>query len=313
MSPVAHDGGRKGQEESLAQENDGWEEDGILEYYWGEHIHLGYYNEDELKRGYKNKDFVKAKYDLVDEMMKFGGIGPDEYAQATVLDVGCGIGGTSRYLAKQLGPKSTIIGVNLSPGQVKRATELAQGQGVSNAEFQVANALDLQFEDNSFDVVWACESGEQMPDKEKYINEMIRVLKPGGKLIISTWCQRDDSNVPFTKKDMRHLQYFGRKWNLPPFISVQAYDKLLQKTGLVEKVRAENWSKYTIASWRHSIWVGLYDPRGWIGKPKVYVKSFRDAFGLERMHGAHKRGLMEYGVIAATKLTLCVEEKKDIS
>lgn len=64
--------------------------------------------------------------------------------------------------------------------QVERATQLAEEQGVPNAKFQVTNALDMTFEDESFDLVWACESGEHMPDKGKYIEEMTRVLKPGG-------------------------------------------------------------------------------------------------------------------------------------
>lgn len=41
------------------------------------------------------------------------------------------------------------------------------------------NALEMDFEDNTFDLVWACESGEHMPDKAKYVQEMTRVLKPG--------------------------------------------------------------------------------------------------------------------------------------
>ena len=44
---------------------------------------------------------------------------------------------------------------------------------------QVMNALEMDFEDNTFDLVWACESGEHMPDKAKYVQEMTRVLKPG--------------------------------------------------------------------------------------------------------------------------------------
>ena len=41
------------------------------------------------------------------------------------------------------------------------------------------NALEMEFEDDTFDLVWACESGEHMPDKAKYVQEMTRVLKPG--------------------------------------------------------------------------------------------------------------------------------------
>ena len=44
-------------------------------------------------------------------------------------------------------------------------------------------------QDNSFDLVWACESGEHMPDKRAYVEEMVRVLKPGGTLVIACWCQ----------------------------------------------------------------------------------------------------------------------------
>ena len=62
---------------------------GILESYWGEHIHLGYYNDEERARGYKKKNFIQAKYDFIDEMMTFGKVG----APKTILDVGCGIGG----------------------------------------------------------------------------------------------------------------------------------------------------------------------------------------------------------------------------
>ena len=78
---------------SVGREYDAWTTEGILEEYWGEHIHLGYYSPEELKAGYKKKNFIQAKYDFVDQMMDFGKAG--SLAQPmTVLDVGCGIGGT---------------------------------------------------------------------------------------------------------------------------------------------------------------------------------------------------------------------------
>lgn len=198
--------------DSVAKEYDAWTADGILEYYWGEHIHLGYYNKEEMEAGYKKKDFIQAKYDFIDEMMKLGGIDPATDSGAKVLDVGCGFGGTSRYLADKLGPKADVTGITLSPNQVKRGTELAEERGLPNAKFQVMNALEMDFPDNSFDIVWACESGEHMPDKEAYINEMMRVLKPGGKFVMATWCQRDDREVPFDKKDKRDLRFLYEEW-----------------------------------------------------------------------------------------------------
>ena len=210
---------RRYEEGSVAREYDAWADDGILEYYWGEHIHLGYYSKEEMSAGYKKKDFVQAKFDFIDEMMKFGGIDPKEDSEAKVLDVGCGFGGTSRYLAKKLGPKSSVVGITLSPRQVKRGTELAQEQGVPNAKFQVTNALNMTFANNTFDIVWACESGEHMPDKELYISEMMRVLKPGGKFVMATWCQRDDRELAFNKKDKRDLQYLYEEW----YVSIKVW------------------------------------------------------------------------------------------
>lgn len=288
-------------EDSVAREYDAWTQDGILEYYWGEHIHLGYYNEEEMAAGYNKKDFIQAKYDFIDEMMKFGGIDPSVDSGAKVLDVGCGFGGTSRYLADKLGPKADVTGITLSPNQVKRGTELAEERGLSNAKFTVMNALEMDFPDNSFDIVWACESGEHMPDKEAYINEMMRVLKPGGKFVMATWCQRDDREVPFDKKDKRDLRFLYEEWTHPYFISIEAYAELIDATKRMGPVKTADWVTPTIASWRHSIWVGIYDPMGWIFKPTKYVKCARDAYCLERMHRAFKRGLMEYGMFAATK------------
>lgn len=72
-----------------------------------------------------------------------------------------------------------MTGITISPEQQRRATNLAAERGVANAKFELCDALDMKYPDNSFDLVWACESGEHMPDKEKYVQEMARVLKPG--------------------------------------------------------------------------------------------------------------------------------------
>lgn len=87
----------------------------------------------------------------------------------------------------------------------------------------------------------------------------------------------------------------------PYFISIEKYAELIDATGVMNKVTTEDWNKNTIASWRHSVWVGVYDPRGFIFKPHKYLKCARDGYCLERMHRAFDRGLMQYGMFAATK------------
>merc|ERR1719478_618744 len=57
---------------TVGREYDAWTSEGILEYYWGEHIHLGYYAENERKQPfYGGKDFIEAKYDFIDKMLQF--------------------------------------------------------------------------------------------------------------------------------------------------------------------------------------------------------------------------------------------------
>ena len=290
---------------TVGREYDAWTEEQILEYYWGEHIHLGYYTDDVLARGAgtllgcKVKDFVEAKLDFVEEMAIWAGCA--EKTPRTVLDVGCGIGGASRHLAKGFGEGTSVTGITLSPKQVARATELAEQQGVRNAEFRVMNALAMDFPDNSFDLVWACESGEHMPDKKKYVEEMVRVLKPGGTLVIATWCQRDDRDEPFSARELTNLNYLYKEWAHPYFISIDAYAELVGSTGKMGGIDTDDWTRQTIASWRHSVWAGVWDPLPVFSKPKVWYKTVRDIVCLERMHRAFDVGLMQYGMIKAVK------------
>lgn len=286
---------------TVGTEYDAWTQEGILEHYWGEHIHLGYYSPNEMRAGYKNKNFIQAKYDFIDRMLAFSGINALQSPPKTVLDVGCGIGGTSRYIASALGEDTTVTGITLSPMQVKRATALAEERGLSNAKFQVMDALAMGYPDNSFDMVWACESGEHMPDKKKYIEEMTRVLKPGGILVVATWCQRDDSGEPFTEKDLKRLDYLESEWTHPHFISIAKYREHMEGTGALEKIHTEDWWEQTIASWRHSIWVGVYDPWPVARRPWLWYKTLRDGICLERFHRSFEDGLMGYGMFRARK------------
>merc|ERR1712232_306778 len=127
-----------------------------------------------------------------------------------------------------------------------------------------------------------------MPDKAKYINEMMRVLKPGGKFVMATWCQRDDRERPFDQKEKRDSKFLYEEWTHPYFISIEAYEELIAATGVMNVAKT-------------AIWVRIYDPRGFIFKPTKYWKCVKDAYCLERMHRAFDRGLMEYGMFAATK------------
>ena len=171
---------------SVASAYDAWTQDMLLERLWGEHIHLGFYHS-----GKTNTDFRKAKVQFVHELVKWSGL--DKLPKGSrVLDVGCGIGGSSRILAKYYG--FNVTGITISPAQVKRARELTQ-DGL-HCNFQVMDAMDLKFEDGSFDAIWSVEAGAHMNDKNKFADEMLRTLRPGGYLALADWNSRDLSAYP---------------------------------------------------------------------------------------------------------------------
>eukprot|EP00908_Phaeocystis_cordata_P020600 Transcript_32260.p1 GENE.Transcript_32260~~Transcript_32260.p1 ORF type:complete len:394 (+),score=137.81 Transcript_32260:59-1240(+) len=281
---------------TVGREYDAWTSEGVLEYYWGEHIHLGYYEEGNRKGPfYGGKDFIEAKYDFTEKMLEFS----KAESPASVLDVGCGIGGTSRYLAKRF-PEAQVTGITISPEQQRRATALATERGIPNAKFELVDALNMSFPDNSFDLVWACESGEHMPDKELYVQEMARVLKPGGRIVVATWCQRE-TPPDFSPQERKTLDYLYGEWTHPYFISIEEYDRIMQRTNKLEQIVTDDWAVQTIPAWRQSIWAGVWDPWPVISRPHLWWKVVRDAWCLEVMHRAFTDGLMEYGMFTAQK------------
>ena len=188
-------------------------------------------------------------------------------------------------------------------GQVRRATELAAAAGLKNCNFRVMDALNMEFPDNTFDLVWACESGEHMPDKAAYVAEMVRVLKPGGTLVLATWCQRDlPPGAAFTPEEQARLDFLYDEWAHPYFVSKEEYGRIAAGGGQMERVVIADWTAPTIASWRHSVWVGVWDPWVVVFKgPRIWYKTVREIVTLERMHRAFADGLMEYGMMKAVK------------
>jgi len=96
-----------------------------------------------------------------------------------VLDVGSGVGVTPCFIAKRYGCR--VVGVDISESMVERSRERAMREKVADrVEFRVADAQDLPFEDAVFDAV-ITESVTSFPeDKQKVVNEYVRVTKPGG-------------------------------------------------------------------------------------------------------------------------------------
>jgi len=124
-----------------------------------------------------------------------------------VLDVGCGIGGSSRFLATKLG--CNVTGIDLTHEFVDTAIRLSELVGLDGSvKFQQASALELPFADNSFDVVWTQHVQMNIQDKRRFYSEMARVLVPGGRLVFHDIFQNEDRQP-----------YFPVPWAAEPSIS----------------------------------------------------------------------------------------------
>lgn len=100
-----------------------------------------------------------------------------------VLDVGCGVGGTSRCLAREFG--CHITGIDLTDEYCRAAAMLSDRTGLAElVDYRQGDATSLPFPDASFDIVWTEHAAMNIPDKPKLYREMHRVLKPGGTLAI---------------------------------------------------------------------------------------------------------------------------------
>ena len=279
---------------SVATSYDEWTEDGILEFYWGEHIHLGHYGSPP-----QQKDFLTAKSDFVHEMVRWGGL--DKLPPGTtVLDVGCGIGGSSRILGRDYG--FAVTGITISPQQVQRAQALTP-QDLNNVQFRVDDAMALSYPDASFDVVWSIEAGPHMPDKGVFAKELLRVLKPGGVLVVADWNQRDDRQIPLNSWEKPVMQQLLDQWSHPAFSSIEGFSELLAETGLVQGiVTTADWTEQTLPSWIDSIWQGIARPKGLVSfGVSGFIKSLREIPTILLMRLAFGQGLCRFGMFRAVR------------
>ncbi len=279
--------------DSVANFYDEWTQGGLLEFYWGEHIHLGHYGSPP-----RRKDFLTAKSDFVHEMVRWGGL-EGLPRGTTVLDVGCGIGGSSRILARDYG--FSVTGITISPQQVQRAQQLTPK--TLDAQFLVDDAMALSFPDGSFDVVWSIEAGPHMPDKAVFARELMRVLKPGGVLVVADWNQRDDRRTPLNFWEKPVMRQLLDQWSHPAFSSIEGFAELLSATGFVQgEVDTADWTEQTIPSWIDSIWQGIIRPAGLVRFGlSGFVTSFREVPTILLMRLAFGTGLCRFGMFRAVR------------
>lgn len=145
---------------------------------------------------------------------------------AHVLDLGCGVGGPALRIAARADAR--VTGVSISEEQVKTANRLAAEAGVADrVRFDHADAMKLPFADQTFDAVMALESIGHMPDRQQALTEACRVLRPGGRIVLTDAFER----AP--RKETRHpaIDRFCDNF-MVTMADIDDYAALLHRSGL---------------------------------------------------------------------------------
>jgi tocopherol O-methyltransferase len=256
---------------------------------WGEHMHHGHYGPD----GKAVKDHRQAQIDLVEKMLEWGGVS----RARVVLDAGCGVGGSARYLALKF--EASVLGVTLSAVQADRAAAYNRQAGLdANVRIEQRDMMTLTEADGPFDLIWSMESAEHIAEKQHMFELFHRLLAPGGTLLMATWCRRPEALGP-KASTQRLLDHICRLYHLPPMVSRPDLETMARSAGF-SGLRSDDWSAAVSPFWRAVIRSAL-SGRGIRGLLKAGLPTIRGAWAMRYMTRGFRRGILEFAVLRGTK------------
>ena len=205
---------------------------------WGDHCHHGYFTS-------YNSDITPymSQVILMDKLLLFGNINSPN----NILDVGCGVGGGTKYLSNKFS-NSNVIGINISDRQLQIANDISK---TNNNSFINCNAMNTTFDDEYFDLIWSLESAEHMPNHKKWLNECYRILNNNGDLLIGTWICKNENTLNSLDKWILYFidKYFNSSLN---WISIDKYKLYMNNIGYKD-IKTQNWTKNVSIFWIYVI------------------------------------------------------------
>ena len=251
-------------------------------YYslWGEHLHHGYWID-----GSETKEQAQVQH-------------IEHHAQAArnvngsrILDVGCGFGGSSIYLAKRFGAHAT--GITISPIQVEMANDAAAREKVS-ADFLLMDAEAMRF-DEIFDVIWSVESISHYEDVPKFFASAVQFLKPGGTLALLDWFKKEILPPRVHKKALLPLE----KGMLVELHTMDEYETWMRASGLNVQER-ETLNEHCAKTWELCLDI-IRDKNLWLIAAQNGAEFVRFLRAFSAMRTAYASGQFVYGLLVATK------------
>jgi len=201
---------------------------------FGQHLHDGYYLTGKESR-------TEAQENLIKFLVEKANIQP----RAKILDVGCGMGGSSIWLAKNLGAKT--IGITISPMQIEIARQLAREEKTDSV-FLLMNAEEMDFP-GSFDVIWLVAAVNHFRNQRNFFNLAAKYLEKRGKLILFDWMIDEGAgNI----EDDRDIRLILEGMFLSSLHSKNNYFDWLKENGY-RIIFVEDITEYTLKTWEEAI------------------------------------------------------------
>lgn len=211
-----------------------------------------------------------------------------------VLDAGCGLGGSSFFL-KEYG--CHVDGITLSSDQVKKAQDKALTLSEEKRpQFHVMDFSSTHFPDSTFDCVWAIESMCHALDKQAFVREAYRVLKPGGKLVIADGFAKGKDKHP-------QMEKWLSGWAVKELAEGKQFQEMMSRCKF-EVNYNENFTKQVLPSSKRLYWLSLplmmlSKINRWFGiRNQIQTDNIRAAYW---HHKTLMQGLWEYRVLVGTK------------
>lgn len=216
-----------------------------------------------------------------------------------VLDAGCGIGGSSFYLARQYGCR--VVGITLSQKQVQTATVIAKKENLEDlVHFEEMDFCQTSFPNASFDVVWGIESICHADEKLLFVKEAYRILKEGGRLIIADGFSVKEKN---TRRENEEMSRWLKGWGVDKLETQKEFMSHLKSVGFSE-INYRNVNSFVMPSSKRLYWISfpaivLSKLGEWLRiRKKIQTNNIWAAY---YQYITLKQGLWEYGIFSAKK------------
>lgn len=256
---------------------------------WGEHMHHGYYGPNSKP----NINHQEAQIDLLDRLLEWA-----EIKKANnILDAGCGVGGSARFLAKRF--EATVTGCTLSSVQAERAALYNEKAGLSNrVDIRVQDMMTLGNEPQKFDFIWSLESAEHIAQKTELLQMFHNLMTDDGKLLLVTWCTR--APVEELDEDEKALlEKIYKNYHLPPMIPMYKYAEAAEKIGF-KNIETADWTEEVAPFWKAVI-KSAFSWKSVVGLVKAGPPALRGAWTMRYMTEGYQRGLLKFALLKADK------------